>query len=307
MLYLRQRELEAYQFDRKHRAFIDVSHRPPDRNCLSCHSTTAVGAERWETDGDVHSRAGIQCADCHRNGLNHRMIRGFEGETSAVHSEAVADFTCRGCHLGPDHGDATRAGRLGAPRPLHRGLPPVHLDTLSCTTCHSGPRPANTPRLVRTSRANRLGVHGRAQWFTEAPQVVEPVFMKAADGRIAPHRVAWPAFWARLDGEALIPMRPEAVAPAAKGILDVQQQLAGLLLALRQDTEAPGPAVLVMNGVVYSPTVDLRIEARQGPEGCPPGVWWARDAAAGLLPLVPVFDPAVDLDPAVGARILATL
>jgi len=300
-------EYDADQFDRKHRVLVEVSHRAPDRNCLFCHSTTAVNAERWETDGDVHSRAGIQCADCHRNGLDHRIIRGYDGEVSAGQSGSAADFSCRGCHLGSAQADAAGAGRLGAPRPQHRGLPPIHLESLSCTACHSGPRPATTPRQVRTARANRLGIHGRAQWLTDAPQIIEPVFMKTSDGRIAPHRVAWPAFWARVEDDHVTPMRPEAVDLAAKGILDVQQQLAGILLALRNDTEAPGPAVLVMGGVVYTPTVDGRVEARQAPPESAPGCWWARDSKEGLLPLVPPFDPAADLDPAVAARVLATL
>jgi hypothetical protein len=293
---------DSGQFDRKHRVLVEVSHRPPDRNCLFCHSVTPFHAERWQVDGDVHSRAGIQCADCHRNGLDHRTVRGYEGE-----SGAPPESSCRGCHLGTAAAAPGNGGRFGAPRPEHRGLPPLHLEKLSCTACHSGLRPDWTPHRVRTARANRLGIHGRAQWFTDAPQIVEPVFLEGPDGRIAPHRLAWPAFWARLEGARVTPLRPEAVAPAGRGILDARQQVAGVLLALRADTEAPGPAVLVMEGMVYGPTADQRVEAEPLPEGSRTGCWWARQTPDGLVPLVPEFDPAADLDPAVSVRLLATL
>lgn len=295
------------QFDRKHRVVVEISHRPPDRNCLFCHSSTPAGAERWQIDGDVHSRAGIRCADCHRNGLDHKTFRGFEGEPETGAMAVTGDFSCRGCHLGAAGASDGTAGRMGAPRPEHRGLPPAHFDKLSCTACHSGQRPEASPRRMRTARANRLGIHGRAQWFTEAPQIVEPVFLKGHDGRLAPHRMAWPAFWARVEGTRVEPLRPETVAAAGKGILDAGRQIAGILTALRTDGEAPGPAVLVLRGTIYEPTVDQRLEAGRPSPGHEAGPLWACDAKQGLLPLVPEFDPGADLEPAAGARLLAVL
>lgn len=295
------------QFDAKHRTLIDLSYRPPDRNCLFCHSVTPVNSERWQVDGDVHSRAGLQCADCHRNGQDHQVIRGYEGEPQVGTSRGAGDFSCRGCHLGTDTAGTASAGRLGAPRPLHRGLPPSHFEKLSCTVCHSGFRPEQEPQRVRTARANRLGVHGRAQWFTSAPQIVEPVFMKTFDGKIAPHRMAWPAFWARTEGGKTTPLRPEAVTLAGKGILDAAQQVAGILSALRRDVEAPAPAVLVMDNAVYEPTADGRVQTQPAPAGARAGCWWGRLGPDGLLPLLPDFDPAVDLESAVATRLQATL
>jgi hypothetical protein len=277
------------QFDAKHRTLIDLSYRPPDRNCLFCHSVTPVNSERWQVDGDVHSRAGLQCADCHRNGQDHQVIRGYEGEPQVGTSRGAGDFSCRGCHLGTDTAGTASAGRLGEPRPLHRGLPPSHFEKLSCTVCHSSYRPQEEPQRVRTARANRLGVHGRAQWFTSAPQIVEPVFMKTFDGKIAPHRMAWPAFWARTEGGKTTPLRPEAVTLAGKGILDAAQQVAGILSALRRDVEAPAPAVLVMDNAVYEPTADGRVQTQPAPAGGAGGVLvgaagsgWAVAAVAGF-------------------------
>jgi hypothetical protein len=298
---------DSAQFDAKHRVLVEVSGRPPDRNCLFCHSVVPVKAEHWQVDGDVHTRAGLQCVDCHRNGVDHQTIRGYEGEAARGASHGAAEFTCRGCHLGAGQAGAGSAGRLGAPRPEHRGLPPSHFATLSCTACHAGLRPEKEPQRVRTSRANRLGIYGRAQWSTDAPQIVEPVFMKGRDGRIGPHRVAWPAFWARIVDGTATPLRPEAVTAAGKGILDAGEQVAAILAALGSAAEAPGPAVLVMNGMVYAPTADGRLDAAAAPAGTAAGCWWARLGPDGLAPLLPAFDPAAELESAVSARLLATL
>ena len=68
------------QFDRKHQAFFDVVYKVKDERCLYCHSVTKVDSDRMERQGDVHTAAGIACVDCHRNGLDHQMIRGYPGE-----------------------------------------------------------------------------------------------------------------------------------------------------------------------------------------------------------------------------------
>jgi hypothetical protein len=295
------------QFDPKHRVLVDLSYRPPDRNCLFCHSVAPVKTERWQVDGDVHTRAGLQCVDCHRNGADHQPIRGYEGEAAVGQARGSAEFSCRGCHLGTGQAGAGTAGRLGAPRPRHRGLPPSHFETLSCTACHSGFWPENVPRRVRTARANRLGIHGRAQWYTDAPQIVEPVFMKTLDGRIAPHRMAWPAFWARIEAGKATPLRPEALATAGKGILDAGHQVSGILAALGRVAETSEATVLVLGNSLYEPTADGRLQARPAPAGTRGGGWWAWLGPGGLTPLVPDFDPAVELDSALAARLLGTL
>jgi hypothetical protein len=48
-----------------------------------------------------------------------------------------------------------------------------------------------------------------------APVILEPVFLRGADGKIAPFKMVWPSYWARLNGTNLTPMLP---AEAAKTV-----------------------------------------------------------------------------------------
>ena len=65
---------------------------------------------------------------------------------------------------------------------------------------------------VRTARANRIGVYGRAQWATDVPHIVEPVFVKNAKGVVEPCRMAWPSYFcAMTNGVVKAPLGPDAV------------------------------------------------------------------------------------------------
>ncbi|MGD0781755.1 MAG: multiheme c-type cytochrome, partial [Candidatus Aminicenantales bacterium] len=131
-------------FDSKHKAFLDINYKPDDARCLACHSSAPAGQAKRDFDDDVHTAAGIKCAECHRNDVSHNMIRGYEGEGRINPAAAGEDFTCRGCHLGGETADGRTIvpGRMGAPRPVHKGLPEIHFQRLNCTVCHSGPLPA---------------------------------------------------------------------------------------------------------------------------------------------------------------------
>ena len=88
--------------------------------CFRCHTVRDLdsdGGRGWLHEQDVHLAAGLTCVDCHRSGIDHNMVRGFEDE---VHPSGrdVSALSCRGCHLDPD------GGGMGAPIPQHRGLPP---------------------------------------------------------------------------------------------------------------------------------------------------------------------------------------
>ena len=220
------------QFDSKNRALMDVG-SPKDKRCLSCHSTVTAGQDKWRSDRDVHSMAGMSCVSCHRNGISHNIVRGYEGESAQRKDPSVASLSCKGCHVGTDgKGPNAMGGRLGAPVPKHAGLPPVHLEKMTCTACHSGPMPGKTPTRVRTSRINRMGIFGRAQWYTESPSISAGVLAKNDDGKIEPRKMIWPAFWARVDGDKVAPVLPDEVAPMTKGVFRGQQQIAKILNAL---------------------------------------------------------------------------
>jgi hypothetical protein len=228
------------RFDTENNVLFQVSRRAPVNNCYYCHtSESALGDSRWHADLDVHLKAGLLCVDCHRNGLDHAIVRGYEGEVhdrpisdSLIHQrmllirrddEAIGEddarklarqqlqseaglietLTCRGCHT---------EGRLGSPRLVHKGLPPIHLEKLACTACHSGPLPQAEPRIVHTSLAHMLGLPAPERGKNTAPIILEPIFLRGADGKIAPYKMVWPSYWARLKGAHLTPLLPAEAA-----------------------------------------------------------------------------------------------
>ena len=311
------------RFNAKHWAFVNVA-KPRDERCLYCHSVTEADKEKWQVAGDVHSASGLTCAKCHRNDIGHKISRGYAREAADRGVPAVGELSCEGCHVGADCAAPT-AGRFGAPRPKHVGLPPAHFEKLACTTCHSGPWPKQTPTRVWTSRANRMGISGIAQWRTDAPYIAEPVFMKDADGKIAPHRMMWPAFWGRLEGEKVTPLLPDDVFEAARGILDAEQQAGNVLLLLSEplaDAEAEvmpevareerigGTAIMIAGGKLFRRNIDGGVDVSDYVGETAADVWWARERDGQVLPLVRGFDPAkvgTQTDPELDERILAML
>ena len=207
------------------KVFFDVAHKPSNDACYYCHTTRVTGTGEsapWTHDEDVHLRAGILCADCHRNGVGHDTVRAYEGEVHPTGAN-VATLSCRGCHLG-GQGDEVQfaGGRLGAPKPLHRGLPPIHLERLSCTACHSGPRPGAEALQVQTAMAHGLGIPTHALNTETEPALVAPVMLRT-DEMLYPHRMVWPAFWGEVKDSKITPLNPEAVNDALKRILRVRR------------------------------------------------------------------------------------
>ena len=177
---------DASKFDAKGRVVFHVG-KPTNERCLACHSAAERGMPSHEISGDVHLRAGLKCVDCHQNGIDHRMTTK----------------TCVECHIG------TKDVKPVGPRPNHAGFPLVHFQKLACTVCHSGVTHGGALAQVRTSRANRIGVYGRAQWATEAPYILEPVFMTNAVGVIEPRRMMWPAYFGFATNGAVAPLAPD--------------------------------------------------------------------------------------------------
>ena len=298
-------------FDGKHRFFFDIAYPPGTARCLACHSVTPVGETKANAEADVHTAAGLKCADCHRNDLGHGMIRGYEGEASVTGNRMADSFTCRGCHMGEDATGERRVvpGRLGAPYPKHVGIPLVHFRRLACTVCHSGPMPKKDFTMVRTSRANRLGIHGVAQWSTELPAVIEPVYARDSQHKIGPNRLVWPAFWARVEGQKLIPLQPGVVEAAAGDILGPDERIAAVLAALAQAAAEDEVPVLVSGKFIFEANVDLGLDATEVAAASRGGtVRWAMKKGVTVNPLVPDFDPAsADKDPAAEQKVQAVL
>ncbi len=207
------------------KVFFDVVRQPLNSACYYCHTTRIAesdGTNEWTHDEDVHLRAGMSCADCHRNGLDHLTVRGFEGE-SGPSGTNVATLSCRGCHLDQeDSKGPVVGGRMGAPKPLHRGLPTIHLERLSCTACHSGPRPADKAIRVQTSLAHELGLPTHALTPDADPGIVAPVMLRN-EGMLYPHRMIWPAFWGEMKSDGVQPLNPEKVNDALRSSLRVKR------------------------------------------------------------------------------------
>ena len=290
-------------FDQKNRAFLDIGAKPQDARCLYCHSVAQPGKPRETLDGDVHSRAGIKCVDCHRNGLDHNISRGYEAEATDRHDDRVRLNSCRGCHLGTEgaKGMAGVGSRLGTKVPAHKGFPPIHFEKLACTACHSGPWPGDQQARVKTARANRLGIYGIARWATDAPYVTEPVFVKGQDGKIAPHRMMWPAFWAVRSGDKLTPLDAGIITQSVGSILCPDEEVVRILGGLKQAV-AEGEAVFVVSGMAFRATADGTVEqvptptVAQASRLCAPdsAYAWAAMTNGIVVPLVPPVASVTD-------------
>lgn len=260
---------DARKFSIDGTMFIDLVRQPTSNACYQCHSQRTVGADgidqRWMHDEDVHLRAGMDCVDCHRNGIDHDIVRGFEGQTHADVT-AIETLSCTGCHLGTD-GDAvvsSLSGRLGSPKPLHEGLPPVHFEKLSCTACHSGPVPREEAIRMMTSLAHGLGEKGH-RTGSELPAMLANVFKPGADGRVHPHKAMWPAYWATMQEDgSLQPIDPESVYQWTRKSLRVRKdfveevkadefaaKVSAALAAIEKETSSTS-AVYVSSGKVYA-------------------------------------------------------
>jgi len=253
-------------FGDQNKVLLNVVREAPPNRCYFCHSNmylTDVHTEKWTGDADIHMTAGLTCVDCHRNGINHEIVRGYEGEADSSGNVLAATSTCEGCHLPAHDGSVPVAGRLGAPIPEHKGLPLVHFEKLSCTACHSGPWPADKTILVKTSRAHRLGTIGVNKSHEALPHIAAPVFATQENGKIAPHRLVWPSYWADMKDDKILPVAFEtAMNVVGEALGDVERPTSGDWPAFTSDHiikglkslagSVEGKAVYVSAGNLYS-------------------------------------------------------
>lgn len=196
-------EYRPNTFDSKKRVFFNIVRKISSERCYFCHSSKDVEMNRpgkWISDGDVHLAAGLACVDCHRNGLDHNIVRGYNGEKTVSSNPMAVATSCEGCHRGDANSAQPIAGRLRAPVPQHRGIPLIHFTKLSCTACHSGPWPGDKTHRVKTSLAHGLGMRNVNKSDEALPHIQTPVLALGADGKIAPQNALWPSFWGVLKG-----------------------------------------------------------------------------------------------------------
>ena len=190
----------ATKFEGESQAFFDITRYPADQRCYFCHTINQSDEQsqtQFQRDDDIHLRAGMNCSDCHRHGLDHRVTRGYEGESKHSGNPVLETLTCRSCHIGNKELEHSQlfGGRLGAPVAQHKGMPIIHFEKLSCTACHSGPWPKEQAGRIQTAMAHSLGLADDHRSLDDPPRIVEPIFVEQDDGVIMPHRMFWPAFW----------------------------------------------------------------------------------------------------------------
>jgi hypothetical protein len=187
---------------------FDIVRDAKSAQCYYCHTNVDAaftGADRFKGHEDIHLAHGIACNQCHRHGLDHMVTRGYEGGASSA-------LTCEGCHA---EGNA-----MGAPHPDHEGIPPVHFAKMTCTACHSGPLPEQATRQFKNGMTHGLGEFNVNKSAGALPHLYYPVFARNEEGKLAPNRLVWPAFWGRLEGGSVKPLHPDQVKRAiAKGKL----------------------------------------------------------------------------------------
>lgn len=263
-------------FDKDDMVFFDITVPTNDR-CYFCHSNQNLDIseeKEWTRDKDVHLQSGLNCIDCHRNGDDHMITRGFETE------DPGRELTCEGCHLGDD-ADVSASARLGAPKPEHWGIPTIHFEKLTCTACHSGTWPEETAGRWKMARMHKTGLHGKHNLDIAQPHVYAPVLMKGPDGKIGPYKLFWPAFWGFQDGGKVVPIAPENVLKKAKDILDADveknddwrpltdEQIAGVLKTLSTEEKS---AVYIAGGRLYSLNAEKKLQ-HQAHEAARPYAW----------------------------------
>jgi hypothetical protein len=242
-------------FDSKNQVFFDIVTKIPAERCYFCHSNydvSTTGMEKWTTDEDVHIAAGLACVECHRNGLEHNITRGYEGEAAVSKNPLAAAMSCESCH---------NDGRLGAPIPKHTGFPPAHFDKLTCTACHSGRRPERETIRTKTARAHGLGTYNVNKTGNVLPHIIYPVFAKQENGKIGPHKLIWPAFWGTLKGQNVTPIPIETVKASLSTVIeDANNPVSGdwpnltdaqIGKALESLKTTEGEAVYICGGKLY--------------------------------------------------------
>jgi hypothetical protein len=238
-------EYHADAFGPDGKMLFDIKADAGAQRCYFCHSTALMSedAEKWMTESDVHMASGLSCVDCHRNGVDHHIVRGNEG--GHPDNPVSAQYSCVSCH---------EDGRLGAPIAEHKGLPAVHFDRLSCTACHSGLKPEQTTQRIKTSRIHQLGLlHNDNR---EGAAVISPVFAENKDGKIEPCNLVWPSFWAVQDGENITPIDIELVKtivrPVTDGTEELTEEMAAEILGIFAGSDkVKGTPVFITGGKLY--------------------------------------------------------
>ena len=229
-------------FNSQNKVFFDIKRRIPNERCYFCHTTIhkgTHGAEKWLDDQDIHLTSGMSCTDCHRNGMDHKMARGYEGEAKETGNHEIHTLSCEGCHIKSHESKIPTHGRLSAPEPKHTGFPTIHFEKMSCTACHVGPWPGKNAQLVQTAMSHGLGNHGIIKADSVMPYVQSPVFVKSLNGKIEPHHLIYPSFWGIKNGNDISPIEISVVKPIVETVIQADTLTDSLNMLIIQSGQWP--------------------------------------------------------------------
>ena len=165
-------------FDADGKFSQNIIREPRNEACLFCHAQPG-----WKKRGanfsprsDVHLRAGMKCVDCHPSGsralderINKREMHQFaKGDDPGGWVRNDLDNTVINC----DHCHST--GYQGAPIAKHSWLPSLHIDRISCQTCHIPERlvkPAQMQAGDVFNPGTRIPTKGKHLWVFYGPDM----------------------------------------------------------------------------------------------------------------------------------------
>lgn len=253
-------------FDKGDFVTLGITRHVPNTNCLFCHYTRSKpvkGGVDPDRVSDIHFEAGFKCTDCHKNDLDHKISRGDGSPADLAANADNARLSCHGCH---------DVGRAAAPKDDHPGLPAFHLKTISCTACHSGPKPGPETVMEQTSIAHGLGLSTEEDLSKHTtPAIYAGAPYRTANDKIGQYRYAYPRWWGKKIDQKIVPLSVAMVEGALKQVataikdddkdgapeVNTDAEIAAVLGALAKpiaDKEKNAKPVLVARGKVYEAT-----------------------------------------------------
>ncbi len=157
---------------------LNIIKSPRNTACLGCHAQPGYkkrGANFRERT-DVHLRADMKCVDCHTTGTSsddprnnqkydHNFGKGDDPGGLVRNDLDDTVVSCDNCHT---------TGRLGAPIAEHAGLPPSHLEKISCAACHIPQRTVRAAQFIASDAFNpavRIPSKGKRLWTFYGPDM----------------------------------------------------------------------------------------------------------------------------------------
>ncbi len=152
--------------------------------------------------------------------------------------------------------------------------------------------------MTKTSRAHRLGTLGVNKSHEALPHIIAPVFAKQGGigaeylgqllimegGKIAPHKLLWPAYWGILEDEKVTPIDIEIVQQTVGGVFaQIELPRSGDWPSLTAEhlTEAldllqkaiEGKAVYICGGKLYALDDSGALKAEENHPAAQPYLW----------------------------------